>query len=211
MSLSLVKLDVRRHDVLKAAGLAYGADEALLPLMFGDGKTGPGRISCLMRAGGNVFGHEHAYVALDDGKVVGIAIAATGAEYERADQAGLRVFFRCLAIGGTLRLLAALPVVNRVLTSRLEADDFYVGILSVDPDQRGGGIGTFIMEQMARTAIEHRCRRLVLDVSFENPRARKFYERLGFECRGRRRLIPGWDGVGTYTMVKALGQEISTG
>lgn len=204
MSLSLEKLDLRRHDVEKAAGLAYGADESLLPLMFGGKATATRRIACLIRAGGNVFGHEHVYMALDDGKVVGVAIGDTGSEYEKADREGLRIVYRCLSISGTLRLLAALPVVNRVLTNRFKADDFYVGILSVDPDRRGGGIGSYIMENMARIAREQGCKRLVLDVSFENERAKKFYERLGFECRGRKRLIPGWDKVGTYTMAKTL-------
>ncbi|WP_424358621.1 GNAT family N-acetyltransferase [Methanocella sp. MCL-LM] len=204
MSLVLEKLDLRRHDVEKAAELAYGADETLLPLMFGGKATATRRIACLIRAGGNVFGYEHIYVAIDDGKVVGIAIGDTGSEYEKADGAGFGLLYRCLSITGTLRLLAALPIVNRVLTNRFEADDFYLGILAVDPDRRSGGIGTFAIEGITRIAREKGCNSLVLDVSFENPRAKKFYERLGFECVGKRPLIPGWGKIGTCTMVKML-------
>jgi GNAT superfamily N-acetyltransferase len=204
MTLTLEKLDLRRHDVKKAAELAYGADQSLLPLMFGSKATATWRIACLMRTGGNVFGYEHVYVAIDEGSVLGVAIAAAGPGYENADREGLRAYYRCLSIMGTLRLMATLPVVDRVLTNRLEADDFYVGILSVDPDRRGGGIGGFVMENMALIARDQGCKRLVLDVSFDNGRAKKFYERLGFGCRGRKRLIPGWDGIGTYTMMKTV-------
>jgi ribosomal protein S18 acetylase RimI-like enzyme len=204
MSLTLEKLSLCRHDVMRAAELAYGADEALPRLTFGGPKTGPGRISCLMRAGGNVFGYEYVYVALDDGRMAGVILGATGAEYEKVDQPGLKLFFRCLSIVGTLRMLAALPVLYMVLTNRLEADDFYVSILTVDPGRRGRGVGTFIMEQVACIARAQGCRRMVLDVSIENRRARKFYERLGFECGSRKRLIPGWDGLGTYKMIKSL-------
>lgn len=204
MSLVLEKLYVGRHDVEMAAELAYGADQTLLSLMFGGKATATGRIACLIRAGGTVFGHEHVYVALESGKVLGVAIAGTGAEYEKADRKGFRPYYRCLSITGTLRLMLVLPLIDRVLTDSLEADDFYVGILAVDADRRGRGIGSFIMDNIARIARQQGCKRLVLDVSFENPRARKFYERLGFQCTGKRPLIPGWEKIGTCTMVKML-------
>lgn len=45
MSLAVEKLDLHRHDVEKAAKLAYGADQSLLPLMFGGKATATGRIA----------------------------------------------------------------------------------------------------------------------------------------------------------------------
>jgi ribosomal protein S18 acetylase RimI-like enzyme len=204
MALAFERFDPARHDVGKSAGLALGADRTLMPLIFGGGRKGIGRMGRLLSSGGNAFGREHAYVATDDGAVAGITIGASGAEMRSDDAEGPGVYLRCLGLPGFLRMLAIWPVMARVLTLRADAADFYISIVSVDPARRGAGVGTSLVENVARLAREKGCRRAVLDVSIENEGATRFYERLGFRRAKMKRLIPLWDGVGTYTMVREL-------
>jgi len=204
MSLTFERLDKGCHDIRKVAELIYDTDQSLLPLMFGGRATGIERLRCLVQAGSNTFGYEYVYVAIDGGEVVGIAIGATGAEYTKADEEGFGVYYRCIGWVGSLRLSAAWLAVRNVLTKRLGADDFYISVLCVDSKRRGSGVGGFILENIARTARDQGCNRLVLDVSFENEGARRLYERLGFVSMKKKRLIPLWDGAGAHTMAKAL-------
>ncbi len=204
MSLTFQRLDKGIHDLRKVAELIYDTDQSIMPLMFGGRRTGIERLRCLVQAGSNVFGYEYVYVALDRSEVVGIVIGTTGEEYEKADEQGFGVYYRCIGWAGSLRLSAAWLAVRNVLTKRLAADDFYLSVLCVDSKRRGAGIGGFILENIARTAMEQGCNRLVLDVSFENDGARRLYERRGFRGLTKKRLIPLWAGAGSYTMAKAL-------
>ncbi|MCT2544069.1 GNAT family N-acetyltransferase [Streptomyces atratus] len=52
--------------------------------------------------------------------------------------------------------------------------------IAVDPDMRGRGVGSLLIEEVAAIAAEQDCREIRLDVIDTNPRARALYERLGF-------------------------------
>ena len=51
-------------------------------------------------------------------------------------------------------------------------------------DYRGGGLGRRMLDEMEQRARAARARRLTLKVSMANVRARKFYERVGFNDIG---------------------------
>ncbi|MFJ4767563.1 GNAT family N-acetyltransferase [Streptomyces uncialis] len=52
--------------------------------------------------------------------------------------------------------------------------------IAVDPDLRGRGIGSLLIEEVATVAAERGCREIGLEVIDTNPRARALYERRGF-------------------------------
>ncbi|MEU1018450.1 GNAT family N-acetyltransferase [Streptomyces sp. NPDC005898] len=52
--------------------------------------------------------------------------------------------------------------------------------IAVDPDIRGRGVGSLLIEEVAAVAAEQGCRKIRLDVIDTNPRARALYERRGF-------------------------------
>ena len=61
---------------------------------------------------------------------------------------------------------------------------FHVNGLAVDPASEGNGAGRALMEALIERARERGCTRMTLRVFAPNERARRLYERLGFEVEG---------------------------
>jgi GNAT superfamily N-acetyltransferase len=64
----------------------------------------------------------------------------------------------------------------------------YLDEVYVVPDARGRGVGTAIVAWARAEAQRRGCVRLALEVNHDNPRARRLYERLGFEVEARSTL-----------------------
>lgn len=83
--------------------------------------------------------------------------------------------------------------------------------IAVDPDVRGRGVGSLLIEEVAAVAAEQDCREIRLDVIDTNPRARALYERRGFtavrtEHTPYLRRLMGFGAVTTmYRPVEANG------
>lgn len=69
------------------------------------------------------------------------------------------------------------------------AGEFYIDTIGVSPEKQGYGIGTQLLEAGITTGIGlgHRC--IGLLVNPENPKAKIFYERMGFKKEGVRRFL----------------------
>ena len=66
-------------------------------------------------------------------------------------------------------------------------DAWHVMNIAVDPDQRGRGIGTMLLERLFELTADDERRGYTLEVRVSNGTAISLYERLGFEARGIRR------------------------
>ena len=60
------------------------------------------------------------------------------------------------------------------------ADQGHVTTLAVHPDVQGSGIGTRLMADLCRVAVERRLVTMTLEVRVSNLRARELYRRFGF-------------------------------
>ncbi len=69
------------------------------------------------------------------------------------------------------------------------ADEAELGDFAVDPDWRGRGIGTRLLESSIELARNRGARTLYLEVRESNAAARALYEKRGFQVIGRR---PGY-------------------
>jgi Acetyltransferases len=76
----------------------------------------------------------------------------------------------------------------------------------VRPHQRGGGVGSALVEEVRRWASERGAERIVLRVAEENDRAVRLYERGGFVARPQERS-PLREGSGVVT----IGMELVLG
>lgn len=76
--------------------------------------------------------------------------------------------------------------------------------LASQPESRGKGVGTALVEATEATARQRRCRSLRLEVRTDNITAIQFYERLGYRCIG---LLPDYyqDGADGWRYEKVLG------
>ena len=77
------------------------------------------------------------------------------------------------------RWLNTLVNVTPISIASVPSDDYYIRALAVDPDQRGHGIGTLLLNVLTEAARASGCQRLALDVAATNKGARRLYERIG--------------------------------
>ena len=70
-----------------------------------------------------------------------------------------------------------------------------IHILAVSPDAQGKGIGSKMIREAIRLAIDNGMQAIRLDALASNTPAHRLYERLGFEYRGKQHLYAentGW-------------------
>jgi ribosomal protein S18 acetylase RimI-like enzyme len=92
--------------------------------------------------------------------------------------------------------LDELPAVLRPLVEleALSPGSWYVNAVAVQPERRGGGIGSRLMALAMRQAVRSGCRQLSLVVAEDNRGAVALYRRLGYVATARRALVP-WPGT----------------
>lgn len=84
-------------------------------------------------------------------------------------------------------------------------DERHLVAMWVAVDQRGSSVATELVEAVCAWARLHGARLVTLWVADGNPRARRFYERLGFRSSGHRQALPSAPEVGEELMERPLG------
>ena len=77
-------------------------------------------------------------------------------------------------------------LVGYLIVSRY-VDAWHVMNLAVDPDHRGRGVATMLLERLFEVTVDDARRGYTLEVRVSNATAVALYERLGFTSRGLRR------------------------
>lgn len=164
-------------DADAAAALILEPSPSLADLL-GSRKTAWRVARASFLADRSIHSHRHAFVAVDGSEVVGLVVAVPGADFPRLRRwTGLVMLWTGLARARAL--IRAGGVVDR-LTPAVPADCLYVSSLAVAPQLRGHGAGRALVARVEAEARRRGTPRLALDVNRDNPRARAFYERLGF-------------------------------
>jgi ribosomal protein S18 acetylase RimI-like enzyme len=145
---------------------------------------------------------DRAIAAVQDGVLVGVAGYAHGGRGFTGGSARdvLRAYGR---IGG-LHRVAILALLER----RPKPAELVMDGIAVDPNRRGLGIGSRLLDEVVALAPELGCRHIRLDVIDVNPRARALYERHGFvatktEHTPYLRALMGFAAV--TTMIRRIG------
>lgn len=121
------------------------------------------------------YSWRNAFVAVNkDGNVLGVAVSYDGAKLRQLRKRFITEFNR---EGGNLN--------ESMMKDETTADEWYLDSLAVWPGQRGKGIGTALIKEVAAMAAEAG-KPLGLLCDPANKRARKLYESLGFVQRGMR-------------------------
>ena len=71
------------------------------------------------------------------------------------------------------------------ITESIPESDYYVHAVAVDPELRGGGVGSLLMDAAEQQGRESGSKRIALDVSAKNEGAHRFYERRGMTVEAR--------------------------
>lgn len=194
------KLDKNQHDIEKVSELIYETDTDLFRIFLDENRQKAlEKLRKLVVAGKNAYGHENIHVAEDEsGKLMGILVAYRGDEIKFLDEA--RAYKSLFGFPQFLKLTFIKPIFDRISASSIDADDFYIGNIAVNPEIRGKGTGTFLLKHSFEIARKKNCKRMVLDVLFYNTKARTWYEKHGFTVYGEKRFK--WFGLedGTWGM-----------
>ena len=121
--------------------------------------------------------YENVTFAKKDGVVIGMICAFTSARHQNFSEETLKI-----AAGGVslrLRVIQFLfkPLFN--VLSTVGENDYYLLGIAVEPDCRGQGVGSILMNEVEQRARNSGSSRISLDVAANNSGARKMYERLG--------------------------------
>lgn len=127
--------------------------------------------------------YTYAFVAEDQGGVVGLFSGLDGKQWQaskRASQMYGPIWFVAVLPRQMPRMIAAYDDFDRA-TPPILAAEYYVEHVAVLPERRRQGIGKQLMEFAANQARARGLERMLLDVEVENEGARRLYERLGFQ------------------------------
>jgi ribosomal protein S18 acetylase RimI-like enzyme len=119
---------------------------------------------------------ELAMVAIAQDRLVGLA----GLRYDDRSflQFNLSVFTQELGlVKGTLGFFLFV-----LFNHRVQKGELFLEVLIVNPEARGQGIGTLMLQELFEFARQNQFDQIKLDVAAINPNARRLYERMGFVC-----------------------------
>ena len=198
--MNLVKLDLNKHDVDLVSELIYETDISLFTTFLDKNRTDAiKKLRKLIIAGKNSYGRENIYIGEDDnGKVMGILVAFRGDELKYFEE--VKVFKREMEFLNFIKLSIVKPVYDKITASSIEKDDLYIGNLVVASGLRGKGIGTELLNNSFQLANDKNCKRVLLDVTFENYNAKRLYERTGFNVCAKKQFKWMGKSEGTYGM-----------
>ncbi|HEX3013425.1 MAG TPA: GNAT family N-acetyltransferase [Methanobacterium sp.] len=184
--MKFVKLNINKHDLNKVSELIYETELTIFKQLLGkDEKEAIQNIKKLIKLGKNYFGHEHIYVVInEDENIKGILVSFSGRELSLWND--FKAYFKVLNFYNFLKCAVKGTLINESLTASLGKDDYYLSNVAADPQFRGQGIGTFILENALKTAEEKGCSRVLLDVTFDNKGAKRLYERFGFKVYSKK-------------------------
>ena len=194
------KLNIAKNDLNEVSRLIYETELKIFRSLLGkDENEATENIKKLIIAGNNTFGHEHIYVVSDENdEMLGILVSFCGRETSFWND--FKAYFKVLDFYSFLKYVVKGTLINELLTASVGKNDYYLSNIAVDPNHRGQGIGTFILENAFKVAKKKGCRRVILDVTFGNLGASRLYERFGFKVYGKKDPKLIFKGKGTYNM-----------
>ena len=153
----------------------------------------------LWRAPGTIFSADSAILSIEEGKLLGVAIAFNGGKYRERIRAGGPLWEEMLKADEVTTEEIADVTERAKLASWLNpviySNTFYVHALAVKPEARGKRVGYSMMEYLFDKAKGLGFKEFQLDVLSDNP-AVGFYRSLGFEVLAETRAPrPAESGV----------------
>jgi ribosomal protein S18 acetylase RimI-like enzyme len=202
--MNLVKLNLNKHNVDLVSELIYETDISLFTTFLDKNKIiAIEKLRNLITVGKNCYGHENIYVGEDEnGKIMGILVAFRGDEIKYMEE--IRVFKQEMDFLNFLKLSLVKPIYDKITASSIDKNDLYIGNLVVADGLRGQGIGTELLKNSFQLGTDKKCKRVLLDVTFENYNAKRLYERTGFKVCGEKKFKWMGKSEGTYGMEYSL-------
>ena len=184
--MEFTKFDIKYHDLQKVADLIFETEPELFSLLFGKNKDKAlSRIKRVVQAGGNSFGHDYIYLAIDKNQILGLTLIYKRNDIDKRIESDK--FSEILDFPSLLRIIFfEKMLISRLLTKNLEEKELYISNICVDKNNRGMGIGKFLLSNVFKQARVEHCKTIILDVSKDNHIAIDLYKKAGFKVSKER-------------------------
>lgn len=197
-------------DVAWAAPLFFAAGPAVFSYVFASPFEESKAIFCQAFAyPQHAFSYEHAQVIEVLNQPAGVMISYPGLLKRQADEKVHQVMARILPLRKLPKILVNLADLTRIKQD-IAAQDYYILGLSVIPEFRNQGLGTYLLSQAEKQARTHACQAMALDVTYTNTAARDLFERLGYRVtcsKSTQRFEQLTRSGGLHRMIKSLASK----
>lgn len=146
--------------------------------------------------------YQYVTFAEQNSRVVGMFSGYTARQHQRSSDRPLQQ-----AAGSSQARMAVVSFLLSPMLRFLETvpeGEFYLQAIAVEPEIRGAGVGSMLLDAVEATAIAQGAHKLSLDVFSGNTGARRLYEKRGMRVEShwpKRLPIPGFK---IFRMVKPL-------
>ncbi len=169
-------------DSPAAAPLIYGASPALSKRIYGPTEAeATAFFEAVFPVPETPYSCGSAIVAVQDGTVVGLALAAPAREVQRGWPVLGRQMIQRRGISVLWKMLPVMWDLHGATTTP-PPDAYYLSILSVRADCQGQGIGGLLLSEVCRRADAQKFPATFLHAEIDNGAARRLYARHGFEA-----------------------------
>lgn len=164
--------------------LVHKAGKPFVDWFFGDAQAADAITARWIRRASSELAAGRMRVLVRGDRVVGLFLAASGADLAAARAADT---FTALKEAGAGRseLRERIATADRLFLP-VEPEWFYLSRLAVVPEARGRGLGRMLVEEYLAAGTAAGYNRFCLDVSAENEIAVRLYGSFGFEVHGER-------------------------
>lgn len=187
----------KAEDAGAVAALIHQAGPDIYDYLFSGPDHARDFIAAECRSGRGFCGYRALLVATEGSDLVGVLCRFDAGEYGALQRGTLLDILTYCGVGRCWAVLARARHLAPVL-SRPGPYELCLRNGAVAPEKRGKGIGSALFSYAFSEAKARGLRRIMLDVTENNPRARALYERMGFKpgqtsrCRNSRArmLVP---------------------
>ena len=124
----------------------------------------------------NQYSYENNWVIEDQGEVLATALVYDGSRLAELREPVAKIVTEEFAIEFNPE-------------DETQAGEYYIDCIGVNPDHQGKGLGSKLILHLIQEYVTERGLVLGLLVDDDNPKAKKLYERLGFEVVGEKWLM----------------------
>ena len=168
------------EDAAEAAPLIYGASPALSQRIYGPtAADAQAFFEAVFPLPETPYSCDSAIVAVRDGTVVGLALAAPARDVQRGWPVLGRQMIRRRGLSVLWKMLPVMWDLHGATTTP-PPDAYYLSILSVRADCRGQGIGGLLLSEVCRRADAEKFPATFLHAEIDNAGARHLYTKHGF-------------------------------
>jgi len=200
-------MKLKNDDIKNVSKLILENNFNILKHAFGTNKIKASkRLEKLIRIGKNHYGYDNIYIAYDSEKIAGLFVCYTGKEQdERKKNTDFLTFYKLMFAYGYLKYkLYVRPLFMRISLVDVKIDDFYMGDIVIVDDYIGKDLEKYLLKNAIEVAKTKKCRRIVMDLSLEKTKEKKFYEKFGFKEYDKKTELIKTETIGNYFMEYTL-------